>query len=545
MSHASDPWSQLGLPRDASVRDVKRRYAQLLKLHRPDDDAETFEQLRRLYEICLAQAKRIEQAMQAVVEIDIASGASAAAQEVAAALPAPESLSAPEAPPAEPAPASAPEPLRELPPAVVVEVSLASLRLERLATLRKPSVVIDDLLAHAGSTPEAFRDWLGACPEIANFEARDAVEIELIARMASGTLTLPVFALNALDARFGWSHYDTPRRLAAAGLSRTMLEHVLPALEKALVEARFIAHVDSNASLYKPGSGKAWNGTLGNAARENALLRELHAARGKKPRWWQALRPSRIANVNNLLYAYAAHNGHAAADQLFGARAVRYWQRLLPNAPANLSRLWLQVMRGVIGIAAAMTVIGALMYADNSASKPPLREFLTLTVSMMCVWSGMLLSVFAIRWTRETGAGKLRILRLRMLDALQRFLQPSVALPALVAWNVPAIWLGITQSRPLIAGAGIVAVGVFIGGLPMIGALVLAGLGGAVLADIPGIAPWQLAAFAANVPTLAWLIDRAAVRWTDWQRTRSGKRDAVTLTALVMIAIAIAFALGR
>lgn len=51
-----NPWTLLGLDADADTRSIKRRYAQLLKQHRPDEDAEAFQRLREAYEQALAHA---------------------------------------------------------------------------------------------------------------------------------------------------------------------------------------------------------------------------------------------------------------------------------------------------------------------------------------------------------------------------------------------------------------------------------------------------------------------------------------------------------
>lgn len=50
-------WSLLGLTPDADVRSIKRRYAQLLKSTRPDEDAEAFQRLREAYERALSIAQ--------------------------------------------------------------------------------------------------------------------------------------------------------------------------------------------------------------------------------------------------------------------------------------------------------------------------------------------------------------------------------------------------------------------------------------------------------------------------------------------------------
>ena len=50
----------LDLTPEASTRDIRRRYRELLKLNRPEDNPEGFQQLRAAYEICLEFARQRE-----------------------------------------------------------------------------------------------------------------------------------------------------------------------------------------------------------------------------------------------------------------------------------------------------------------------------------------------------------------------------------------------------------------------------------------------------------------------------------------------------
>ena len=52
-----NPWTLLGLEDDADERTIKRRYAKLLKVTRPDDDPEAFQHLREAYERALDWAR--------------------------------------------------------------------------------------------------------------------------------------------------------------------------------------------------------------------------------------------------------------------------------------------------------------------------------------------------------------------------------------------------------------------------------------------------------------------------------------------------------
>ncbi|WP_131173254.1 J domain-containing protein [Phytopseudomonas dryadis] len=52
------PWQLLGLDAEADTRSIKRRYAQLLKQHRPDEDPEAFQRLREAYEYAIEWASQ-------------------------------------------------------------------------------------------------------------------------------------------------------------------------------------------------------------------------------------------------------------------------------------------------------------------------------------------------------------------------------------------------------------------------------------------------------------------------------------------------------
>lgn len=63
MSH----WQALGLTPDADERGIKRAYARLLKIHRPDENPAEFQRLREAYEASLAEARWRAQADDHVV----------------------------------------------------------------------------------------------------------------------------------------------------------------------------------------------------------------------------------------------------------------------------------------------------------------------------------------------------------------------------------------------------------------------------------------------------------------------------------------------
>ncbi|MEH6350672.1 J domain-containing protein [Pseudomonas sp. 3JA] len=71
MSH----WQVLGLTPDADERSIKRAYARLLKIYRPDENPNEFQRLREAYEASLAEARWRAQADEEVVYAPLAESA--------------------------------------------------------------------------------------------------------------------------------------------------------------------------------------------------------------------------------------------------------------------------------------------------------------------------------------------------------------------------------------------------------------------------------------------------------------------------------------
>ncbi len=66
----NEPWEILGLDAaTASVRDVKRAYAQLIKLSRPDTDSEGFQRIHQAYQFALEWVRQREGESQAAAEV--------------------------------------------------------------------------------------------------------------------------------------------------------------------------------------------------------------------------------------------------------------------------------------------------------------------------------------------------------------------------------------------------------------------------------------------------------------------------------------------
>lgn len=81
-------WVILGLRADADEREIKRSYAALLKVHRPDEELEAFQRLRGAYEQALAIARRRAEEQDEGDELDFADSAGDTSQVAELELPA-------------------------------------------------------------------------------------------------------------------------------------------------------------------------------------------------------------------------------------------------------------------------------------------------------------------------------------------------------------------------------------------------------------------------------------------------------------------------
>ncbi len=64
MLFRSDPWTLLGIERNASEREIKSAYARLLRITRPDEDAEAFQRLVEARDAALAYARQSQAAFE-------------------------------------------------------------------------------------------------------------------------------------------------------------------------------------------------------------------------------------------------------------------------------------------------------------------------------------------------------------------------------------------------------------------------------------------------------------------------------------------------
>ncbi|WP_386066499.1 hypothetical protein ACFJIW_18455 [Tahibacter sp. UC22_41] len=304
----SSPWQLLGLTQTAGVREVRSRYAELLKHNRPEDDPPGFQRLRQAYEVCLDAARQRERG----------------AEDVAVTVAAPPLAPIPPYPAHETAVEPAVGSVRR-PVAMPVPVP----RVE-LPQLRDPSLVAAALLSLDRGTPQtsdAFAREFGECPELTSFVTRHHVELELLRRITDGARPT-LRALRLFGSTFGWRQLGHERHLLQLGVPHEALPRIDEALFRAGCEAQFEWHLETRRQRIPPNQGS-------DAEDELRLLEALHAQRGTPPRLGELLSSARARQVNEVLGAWTKAYGPAATGYLFGKANIARWQQLDPGAEPN------------------------------------------------------------------------------------------------------------------------------------------------------------------------------------------------------------------
>lgn len=621
-------WQCLELAPDASVREVKRRYSQLLKLNRPEDNPQGFQQLRAAYETCLrlAQQREAEQAeaaqhsgqavapaahqavpapadetaqMQALLANTPEQAAAAAQQAYKAATPAPlqtvaveaELIAEPDTTPADPRPRAqtgsrplllgdgdpapsprppaidddppsrpprpapfkgdgelppAPRPSRPAPavvdgdpppasrpaPAVIdsdpppapplvdgnpppaprhpIDVGKIGKFLPvdiEPPVMREATVVVDELLLLNGDNEAVVTRWFARCPELMNFTQRDAVELELLRRIAAGTQPAALLLQHA-GQEFGWFELGLARRLAARGVSAAQWQAIDEALREAFALAQFADHLRQGQPLVPH---------LLSDEFEKELLRRLRAKREQPPTLLSAFRPGTVLHVNELLHAYAQRYGGRALYHVFGPRLLHFWRDLHGGSAANWTRLKMTVLRVAVYTSLIWLVLMIFASLGRDAAEPfPSRDQRDLTQLLMlgaaaviayCAGRMGLGHFLQVLWPRFASW------RERLLEIhVEPWLRPRRALPLLL--GIAA--LALLGDHLLGNGASALLVGTL--------ALALFGLSGMISLLPPGLLlamavllwepkhPLWFAAGAGATLGLLWLGDRLARR---------------------------------
>ena len=515
----------LQLTPDADERTIRRRYAELLKSNRPEDNPSGFQQLRAAYEICLAFARAaaashpsasvaratVEAPAAIADESAAASSVTANQHSVAAATGAPEFAhdGAPDAGSRDDRPHTAERrPISRLPqPASFLPMETAADALAApLAPARTPAAAVEELVnADARGDANAAATWLAQCPEIFSLVTRDAVELDLQQSIAGGTRFSPV-TLELLAATFDWRQLSLQRRLLQHGLGREGAEQLVQALRRAHAEAEFKLHVESRKTLGPEGP---WHYDRDEQCRQ--LLR-LHAQREALPRLRQALWPGRVDDVNRLVRLYARHYGGSAALQIFGSAAVQFWSRMDPLNGVNWQLYRLRVTQTLLCIGLFYLILPVLQLF--SLSTPWALKWIALR-QWSVIWLYYVLPVTLALVSLQTllrciGENRQRLepYRLRILRALSPWLAPRRALPLQLVLAPILIACGHYHGPVIPFATVLLLCGLF-------------GMGGFSVALISGLVggsllyphwPWPdsgtfIPALACGCLLLAWLID--------------------------------------
>lgn len=534
----ADPWELMALPRGAPARDVKRRYAQLLKLNRPDENPGGFQMLRWAYEICLAHAGPASDSTPDDARQPAFAAETAVASVVAVQSP-PQPAGAIEPPTDDTPPSDTGTRPSSMPPPVAASVSAHEwLGLDRLEALRSPVAVVDELLAAADPARvdgEVFDAWFARCPELSNFAAREAIERELLGRLAASDTQLSYEAFSALDHSYGWSQIGFERRLLAGGMSPALVQRVVAALDHCLIDAQFARHLAERDALFNR-TPERWHAVLGDADGERAELRRLHAERAS-PRWrlLRALRPSVVNVVNQLFYAYTARCGAAAVDRLFGADAVRFWNRAHPGTPPNLTQIGLSALRWLLGFAAfGLFATGIIMSPDDPHLGEALRNlWLGVFASALVAVAG----ATAWRWLRFVGVPRYAQWRETFKRGVESYLEPAIAIPVLSVGTVAGVAFALGDNPYFgpgrLALVALAVIGFVLGGPAAVSSAIALVFGRYAIENTFGDGTFYFAAGAALLPGFAWLCDRIAVRTTGWPNAANGARERRTFWLLV------------
>lgn len=376
------PWEFLGLRDDADAASVRRRYAELLKRQRPEDDPQGFQRLRTAYESALAVARRRPpppsesgpdpaMAHAARAESTLGAATPAALQPGGTDMPAGRPVVAdpvvdvPAAGASAPPDPTAAEPVAAINPATdpgpsapTAPDDAAAGSTSRIVGVVPPvperpdveriGALLDELFATcaAAEAPKAAVDaWWSAQPELVSIDAQSLAELLLLARLATSR-GIPAGVAQALIDRFDWTDPWTARWLA--GL-HPHAGHWLAALRPYLLRKEFIRHLQTGPFLTKNPQA------LDQERRDlESLSRPLPSRREAFVR--NLLNDSTCQRMAKLARFYTEVHGPEAAAACLDAEQVAFWTDLADRRRGATLRLLHSAVYGACGV-----LIGALI----------------------------------------------------------------------------------------------------------------------------------------------------------------------------------------
>lgn len=351
----SEAFGALGLPRDASSREVKRAYARLLKATRPDEDAEAFQRLNEAYRQALSQAERRE--------------ALATADGGNAGVSAPPDGDGPAAVPADADADADADALAPPPPARPLRDAHAGAARTVVFHVQPFVDAIEDRLGRGGHSLLA---WLREQPDLWEIDAKDAIAPATVQALAERGVVLAHEELEALQEFFGLDI----RQLHRSGALHAW-NHLLQSAE-ALGLARLR---DAGARGAHAGGARHGRTTWF----ETQAWREL---RGPGSRWRRVLMqllpfgPSRLWRMRR---QFIETLGAPAAEPQLDPEASRYWSDAGDVTRHAAARLRLGALRLVALAAAAAGV--AWLAGDATPTPATLLAPWPVVAAIAAAWA--------------------------------------------------------------------------------------------------------------------------------------------------------------
>ncbi|KAB7768450.1 J domain-containing protein [Xanthomonas maliensis] len=373
----------LGLSDDADERSIKRAYAARLKLTRPDEDPQGFQQLHETYQAALAWW-RTQQPSSEVSEHDDAQSP----------------LPLPAAPAAESAPQTAapladiasPPPARRLehPPAAPVSWAAANsaLAIELPAPI-DVAATADAIVEQACTqTTEALAQWLQAQPTLWSLQHKPIIGQLLAERLLQQRPGICEDSCDLLIRCFDWDQ-----------LGSEIDPHLIGQLRQAM-HKRWLLEPAGESTLHWHLIHRMRIASSPDQAR--ALVGKLRGVFSWSKLVGAALLPANVNKVLQLLAAFG--HPHGSLPPQFNRQRVVFWSSLANGGHANAPRLLVGLARSaLVGTAIGILTLLLTLWAGRMDA---VNLALGLALATVAVWLGWFVITALIAWqSRDEHAG--------------------------------------------------------------------------------------------------------------------------------------------
>lgn len=412
----------LELEPDADERAIKRAYARLLRSNRPDDDPEAFQRLHEAYQTAL-QWQRYRQEEAEDQELDLGHDSITWTLQPTAPPEAEVSSFARHVDPPESTPAQRQQ--ADAPPAFEYASSVETAQIAPSSTLdietrgvpTQPtdigSLVERIVDAARGLTPDAFNDWLLACPELWSLSTKSETGDALLGRLWNGSDSINGANFDLIATTFGWDEIGT---------------HVDPDTLRTMATAMH------QRSIWQAGNEAALAFQLQTDEDKPATLPEATLCRRLLTRPWRhmqalisAANPSRLHMMRSALRHVRGDGAQLPCPPLCEEQ-VRFWREVTAEDKLTSDRALLGLVRGgVLAMLWLLLPLTAYLMKANDDLKagygwPSPSDLLPLsitgTVIMLLLGMGLLPWALLLRWL--------------LTPAPMRFLLASIAVVAML-----------------------------------------------------------------------------------------------------------------